>query len=165
MIQKYACLMILLLLVSCSQEKNTDNKLHESYVFDKEKTYIALYEDANTSVFTIQYQLTNVSKEDLLSSYILFNFHDDILEVLLLNHESYSPYKRLGGAENIVSLKSGETTQGSVSLEVKVDVGIELDELKETIEDSDSVQIQLLDTESDNVLASLWIHRFQAISE
>lgn len=100
--------------------------------------------------------MTNGTEQSVGPFYVNYVFHDSVLSEWV-GHEQYSAMKRIG-MEGIV-LKPGETHQGGDNLEIRAET-IDPAKLKDIVETQNAVEIQLVHTDTNEVLASYRIRQF-----
>lgn len=151
----------LITIVGCGKSATNDKTDSSNIVIDEQTTKIHFVElsNQNENLLSIEYRITNQTKESIGPFYVNYVIHGQTL-LDLLGFNEYSSYKELGGEG--IKLESGDTYQGGDNLQVSKEKG---DFINFQDEDSNAIEIQIVDIESETVLTSHKIHKFSFVSD
>ncbi|MHA7963821.1 putative periplasmic lipoprotein [Paenibacillus sp. CAU 1782] len=148
-------------LVGCSNGNVETNKTAGSdIVIDEQYSTIHIVglNDENEDLLSIEYRITNQSKDNLGPVYVNYVVHGQTLSDALGFNE-YSSYKIMGGEG--IELGAGEVFQGGDNIQVPKDiVG-----LIQQNEDSLVIEIQIVDIGTETVVTSYKISKITSIKE
>lgn len=151
----------LITIAGCGKSAANDNTDSSNIVIDEQTTKIHFVElsNQNENLLSIEYQITNQTKENIGPFYVNYVIHGQTL-LDLLGFNEYSSYKELGGEG--IKLESGDTYQGGDNLQVSKEKN---DFINFQDENSNAIEIQIVDIETETVLTSLKIHKFSFVND
>ncbi|HIW33309.1 MAG TPA: hypothetical protein IAA29_11040 [Candidatus Paenibacillus intestinavium] len=144
-------------LVGCSKE-NDDNS---NSMIVKENTIVTLVEHNEGTLISFEYHLKNSSNEFIGPFFINYVFYGDMIQQYL-DRDEYSSYKIMGGPG--IQLKPSETYQGGDNIEI-IDVIAEPKQLQDEITNNNTIEIQIIDINTEEIVESQWINNFRYVNQ
>ena len=158
MINKIGFVLIsLLVLIGCSNDSNDK----EQIIIDATSVnFVALNDEHfNEDLLSIEYRIINQTKENAGPFYVNIVIHDEKLQDYL-GLEQYSSYEKMGyeGLE----IEAGDVFQSGESLQTSKGIG----ELYKGLNpEHQLVELQMVNSTTEEVIASQWIHNFEFVDE
>jgi len=147
--------LLILGLVGCSNENN------DSITIDQKYTKVTIVELDAKDLLSFEYRIINHSKENVGPFYIKYIFHHKILHEYF-GVKEYPSYNSTEPTE--VTLIPNETFQGGNNIET-LEEHVDISSLQDAITNTQAIEIQLIDIETENIIASQWINKFKHVDE
>ena len=151
MVPKILCSILTLILLNACQSTASGE-----IAFEEDETRITLVEEMD--LLAIEYTITNKTEQIKGPYYTKILFQNETISNLIGLTES-SPYKRIGNKESIINLNNGDSFRSGESFEITGKYLV--DDLREIIENSNAIEIQLIDLEDEEPEKAYWIHDFK----
>lgn len=156
MFKKYLLLFFSILMLSSCTKIDEQSKL-----IIEDSSSVTIVQKSDGYLMSFEYQINNQTRDNIGPIHINYVFHDDLIqEYLTLN--SYSSHKTIGLKG--ITLKAGETYKGGDNVEV-IEKVIDLKKIESIVTDNNAVEMQLIDINTNEIVASKWIRNFQYVDE